>query len=114
MEEIKYIFNPEEKEKLYIPQGLNTNKEFLKGLETKSIFLAFTIIAFINIPNLILSIFFIRQILFFITYMTISSIFAFLLVIKENNLSILDILMFFFKYLKTQKKYEYIAKDEWS
>ena len=39
MEELKYIINTEEKEKLYIPHGLNTNKEFLKGLETKSILL---------------------------------------------------------------------------
>lgn len=105
--------NEIKKEKLYIPQGLNTNKEFMKGLEFKSLGISLIIILILNIPNILITIFFNKTSFFFIFYLTISGILSIGLVIKDNNLSILDIIGFFIKFINSQKKYEYISKDEW-
>lgn len=100
--------------KLYMPQGLNTNKEFMKGLENKAIITMFIIIIILNIPNIILSLFFIKAVQFPVFYLTISVMIGYMLVVKDSsNISVLDILGFFIKFISTQKKYEYILKDEW-
>lgn len=100
--------------KLYMPQGLNVNKEFMKGLENKSIITMFIIIIILNIPNIILSLFFIKAVQFPVFYLTISVMIGYMLVVKDSsNISVLDILGFFIKFISTQKKYEYILKDEW-
>ena len=100
--------NEIKKEKLYIPHGLNTNKEFMKGLEFKAL-----IVAILNIPNILITIIFKKTVFFFIFYLTVTGILSVGLVVKDNNVSVLDILGFFIKFINSQKKYEYIAKDEW-
>lgn len=103
----------EEKEKLYIPQGLSTSKEIFKGLDQKSLIVMAIIFLTLNIPNLIITIF-MRQPLFTVFYMTITFMLSAMLVVKDNTgVNVLDILGFFIRFIKTQKKYEYVQKDEW-
>lgn len=67
----------------------------------------------LNIPNLIITIF-MRQPLFTVFYMTITFMLSAMLVVKDNTgVNVLDILGFFIRFIKTQKKYEYVQKDEW-
>lgn len=102
-----------EKEKLYMPQGLNTNKEFLKGLEYNSFGIMGIIILFLNIPNVIITIFLKKPIIFTIWYITLTCMFSYMVCIKDNsNISVFDMFGFFIKFIRTQKKYEYISKDE--
>lgn len=105
--------NEIKKEKLYIPHGLNTNKEFMKGLEFKALGIALIIAVILNIPNILITIIFKKTVFFFIFYLTVTGILSVGLVVKDNNVSVLDILGFFIKFINSQKKYEYIAKDEW-
>lgn len=103
----------QEKIKLYIPQGLNTNKELFKGIDQKSLITMAIIFIGLNIPNVLLSIF-IRKPLFTVLYLSISFMLSAMLVVKDGSgVNVLDILGFFIRFLKTQKKYEYLQKDEW-
>lgn len=104
----------EEKERLYIPQGLNTNKEFLQGFEFKALPTMLIIFVMLNVPNIIITIV-IKNILFCIFYLTISFIFSAMLIMKDSaGTSMLDIIIFFIKYSKSQKEYKYISEKEWS
>ncbi len=103
----------EEKEKLYMPQGLNTNKEIIRGLEKESIGTLLMLFFLFNIINIIITIF-IRNITFAVLYITISAMVSYMLVVKDNTgISVLDIIGFFFRFMNTQKKYSYMQKNEW-
>ncbi|TRW28064.1 hypothetical protein FL857_03470 [Criibacterium bergeronii] len=104
----------QEKIKLYIPQGLNTNKELFKGIDQKSLITMAIIFIGLNIPNVLLSIFIIKKPLFTVFYLSICFMLSAMLVVKDSSgVNVLDILGFFIRFLKTQKRYEYLQKDEW-
>lgn len=103
----------QKKETLYIPQGLKQKREYFDGYGNYE--LCITIIATLCTAilsylinkisgNLILAIF----LLLAIPSTTV------LFVIKNNcNISVVDQIKFMIRFAKSQKKYPYVAKDEW-
>jgi uncharacterized Tic20 family protein len=102
-----------ENSNLYIPMGLKKKSEYFTGFGRSEALQSVVTIAITNIINLIIFLI-IRSTLissvFFLTSMGGSIMFFTKDVI---NLSIYDRLCNLYTYIKSQKKYEYVALDEW-
>lgn len=104
----------EQKETLYIPQGIKKEREYFTGYGMKEfkITMVSAIIALI-----------IAFIIYMLTKIQIAAILSFMIipsttvlgVVKdESNISVVDQIRFLIEDSKSQKHYPYVAKDEWS
>lgn len=104
----------EEKDSLYMPQGIKEKREYFTGYglkEFKITFISAVLAAFLaGIAYLITR----NQVIVALVFLAIPSA-TVLGVTKDNNTnaSVVDLIRFMISFSKTQKYYPYITKDEW-
>lgn len=102
------------KKELFIPSGLKLQKELFPGFTKRELKITLIVSIFFIIFSCLLYMFGIKKIeLLFLFPLLGSTIVAFMQVKGELNLSPIDIIKIEIKFLKDQKYYPYIWKNEW-
>lgn len=103
-----------EKKELYMPVGLRMNKEIFPGFTKKELKNSIVGAMILIITECIFYIMGIRDIgTLFITFMVLITPVVFMQIKGEMNLSPVDIIKLEIEFVKSQKYYPYIARNEW-
>jgi len=102
------------KDTLYIPAGLKTQKEIYSGFgknEMRQAIVATVVIASIDV---LVSLLILNNLAIFIIALLLGIFMSVMCVQKDTtNLSVLDMVTNLYNYMRSQKKYYYKAIDEW-
>lgn len=107
----------EEKESidtLYIPTGLKTNKEIYTGFGKNELIQAVIGSLAVAAVDIILALLIFNNLPVFVIVLLMGIFTSVMCVQKDvTNLSVLDMIVNLYKYMRSQKKYDYRAVDEW-
>jgi uncharacterized membrane protein len=99
---------------LYIPTGLKTQKEIYSGFGKNELIQAIIGTLVISAIDVLFVLVIFNNLPVFIIVLLMGIITSVMCVQKDvTNLSVLDMIVNLFKYMKSQKKYHYKALDEW-
>jgi uncharacterized membrane protein len=99
---------------LYIPTGLKTQKEIYSGFGKNELIQAIIGTLVISAIDVLFVLIIFNNLPVFIIVLLMGIITSVMCVQKDiTNLSVLDMIVNLFKYMKSQKKYHYKALDEW-
>lgn len=99
---------------LYIPTGLKTQKEIYSGFGKKELIQAIIGTLIISAIDILFVLVIFNNLPVFIIVLLLGIFTSVMCVQKDvTNLSVLDMIVNLYKYMKSQKKYHYKALDEW-
>lgn len=99
---------------LYIPTGLKTEKEIYTGFGKKELIQAVIGIVIIAVLDILISLLILNNLPAFIIVLLLGIFVSVMCVQKDiTNLSVLDMTVNLYKYMRSQKIYYYKAIDEW-
>ena len=99
---------------LYIPTGLKTQKEIYSGFGKKELIQAVIGTFVISVLDVLFVLVIFNNLPLFVIVLLLGIITSVMCVQKDvTNLSVLDMIVNLYKFMKSQKKYHYKAVDEW-
>ncbi|HEX2925670.1 MAG TPA: hypothetical protein VHP38_05360 [Ruminiclostridium sp.] len=104
----------ENRDTLYIPAGLKTQKEIYSGFGKNELWQAIIGILVIGGLDAFFSLLVFKNIPVFVILLLLGIFVSVMCVQKDvTNLSVLDMVENLYKYMRSQKKYYYKSLDEW-
>jgi uncharacterized membrane protein len=102
------------KDTLYIPAGLKTQKEYYTGFGKNELRQAVIGTLTIGIIDALVNLVIYDNLVAFVLLLLLGIFICVMCVYKDvTNLSVLDMTVNLFNYMRSQKKYYYVALDEW-
>lgn len=102
-----------EKKTLYIPQGLKTRVEIFSGYGKEELHKTILAVLIIGVLDLMYFVLFRNIVIGMVVILTGIAGSVMMLTKDNNNISVVDQVMFMFKFAKSQKVYKYKYLDEW-
>lgn len=103
----------DEKESLYIPQGLKVKPEIYEGFGKEELMKSIITITCFGLVDTILYMIFKNTAIFVVFFLTAVAGTIMMLTKDRTNISVVDQVWYMIRFARSQKVYKYKALDEW-